>query len=81
MDDTLDEYDDDGVMVENGRVAMVDRMEMDQMVDVAGLPEVGGPKSLKRKTRYSIKAKKMKLETVNCITNYFVMNGEKSQGI
>ena len=54
---------------------------MDQMVEMAGLPAVGGPKSLKRKTRCSRKAKKLKLENVNCITNYFVMNGEKSQGI
>ena len=81
MDDDMDECDDDGMVVENGSVATVEMMEMDQMVETDELPAVGGPKSLRRKTRCSRKAKKIKLENVNYITNYFVLDGEKSLGI
>ena len=78
-DDANGGTDDDDNVVEDGGGASGAMIKMDLMMKNDDLISRGGPKSGTRKTSRHRAAKKIKLG--NVITNYFNLDGEKSQGI
>ena len=80
--DTIDGLDEDDCMtneVDTGTDMVV--MKMDLKMETDWTSARGGPKSIRRKKMVMNTAKKIKLGQDTVITNYFHLEGTKSQGI